>query len=150
MKNKTWVETRNENIVSLYKDGQTMQGIADIYKISRQRVEQVLRANSVPRVGSGRRAVETILYTCKECGDTFESNLRDRKYCSIECSQLGRRKYKTEEERASRKQELKEYYSRKSKEYYQGVFKKKKNWREILKERNSRYAKKRYAEPSSN
>jgi hypothetical protein len=149
MKNKTGVEARNESIVSLYKDGQTMQDIADTYKISRQRVEQVLRANGVPRVGSGRRAVKAMGFICKECGAAFESTLQGRKYCSVECSQLGRRKYRTDEERAVRREELKEYYSRKSREYYQEVFKKKKNWREILRERNSRYAKKRHADKAS-
>lgn len=138
MKTKKPLAERDKQIEAEYEGGSTMQAIADKHGISRQRVEQILRSAGVER-GRKRRILE-IEYSCLECGKKFTSSQKERKFCSLSCSHEGRKVYKTKEAVASHRKELREYYAEKARDYYHNVFKKKKNWKQIVKERNQRRA----------
>jgi len=141
MQNKIDLVERDTGIVKEYRGGATMQVIADTHKISRQRVEQILRLAGVER--GGKRKIKEVIYTCQECGKEFKSYQKGRKFCSLKCSHSGRRSYKTEEEISARKKELRTYYAGKSNDYYHNVFKKRSDWKDIVKGRNQRAAIKR-------
>jgi len=129
--------TRNKKIVQSYIGGKlTMQLIAKEHGVSRQRIEQILRESGIEK--RKRDPQVEYEYVCGTCGDKFSSLQKNRKYCSLSCSNLGRRKYKTKEERKEYKEKVRLQYAKKSKDYYHNVFKKRSDWKDIVKERNDR------------
>lgn len=128
---------RDSKIVKEYLKGKvTMQSIADSEGISRQRVEQILRKNNVPKRPLKQKII--LSYICSECKKNFKTENVGRKYCSSKCSALGRRKYKTPEQIAKHKEELRIKNAKKANFFYHNIFKKRENWRDIVKDRNNR------------
>ena len=66
-------------------------------------------------------------------------DFKNRKFCSIKCASLNRKKYKTEEEIERYKEERRKKSAERFNIYYHSVFKKKPNWRQIVSERNKKY-----------
>lgn len=65
------VDERNENIVSAYGTGRTLDSIAEEVGLTRERVRQILHAKGVDRRVGGRRTEldqENILKTVQEAG----------------------------------------------------------------------------------
>lgn len=110
----------------------TQQEIANKYNITRQRVQQIEKRLGIKR----DRSTKIYEYKCRECGEAFMSNYHGRVYCSRECSSLGRRLYRTPEERANLIERVRESRRVRAKKYYHEVLKKKSNWHEIVHKRN--------------
>ncbi len=71
LKKTTDVATRNQNIISQYGTGRTLDSIAEEIGLTRERVRQILSANGVERRIGGRRAEldqENILKVVLEAG----------------------------------------------------------------------------------
>jgi len=130
---------RDKKIVEECLGGAPMVSLAKRHGLTRQRIEQIVK-NSGVTVPKRQRSVLMFSHTCNNCEKVFESTQSNRKYCCVECGHLGRRVYKTEEERRKRDEEKRRKYAQRSLHYYHNVFKKKPNWRQIVKERNDRYA----------
>lgn len=47
------VTTRHDQIVALYQSGKTLQEIGDTFGVTRERIRQILRVNSVPAIEGG-------------------------------------------------------------------------------------------------
>jgi hypothetical protein len=142
---KTDIKKRDKEIIKKYKKGVdeagcnvTMQTLADEHNVSRQRIEQILRNAGVER--SGKKKTREITFACQECDKDFRSYQGNRKYCSLKCSHLGRRKYKTKKEIEEHKKRMREYYAEKSHNYYHNIFKKRKDWKDIVRDRNRKNA----------
>lgn len=129
MKNNKQNE-RDSEIVAM-RDA-TQQKIADKYKITRQRVQQIEKRLGIKR----DRSTKIYEYKCQECGDAFTSTYRGRVYCSRKCSSLGRRLYRTPEERIALMERIRESRRVRAKKYYHEVLKKQSNWHDIVRKRN--------------
>lgn len=111
-------------------------------KITRQRVQQIER-----RLGLGLRRVPGVYkeytFKCKECGKKVVLKLSGRIYCSRECFFKSRKIERTSEEIKKKDLLSKKKNRLRSRKYYYEVFKNKPDWREIVKGRNEKYAKKK-------
>lgn len=130
---------RDDKIKQWRKEGKTQQQIADLLSITRQRVQQLERKLKLPARERypGRSARE---HKCKECGMQFKNYRDDSVYCSIKCSALGRRIYKTAEERRRAVEKHKTRMRQRAKKFYHNVFKKNPQWKEIVRARNKNAA----------
>jgi endogenous inhibitor of DNA gyrase (YacG/DUF329 family) len=86
-------EVRNACMVKLYSSGRGIQEIADMYEVSRQRVDQILRAEGAEM--RPRHTVDTVTFNCKECGtETTRKKYAHVKllFCSLQCNGIWRKK----------------------------------------------------------
>lgn len=133
---------RDDKIKQWRTEGKTQQQIADLLSITRQRVQQLERKLKLPprERYPGRSARE---HKCKECSMPFKNYRDDSVYCSVKCSAIGRRIYKTAEarRRAAEKHHIR--MRQRAKKFYYEVFKKNPRWKEIVKARNQKAAKRK-------
>lgn len=105
--------------------------------ITRQRVQQIER-----RIGLGPRRkkgeYKTYTFNCKQCRKKKVVKLSGRIYCSRKCFFESRKVKRTAEEERVRREKRLERNRVRSKWYYHNVFKKRKDWRAIIRKRNSR------------
>lgn len=110
--------------------------------ITRQRVQQIER-----RLGLGLRRVPGIYkkytFKCRYCKKEVSIKLAGRIYCSRECFFMSRQVARTPEEERGRLENRKQKNRDRSRSYYYGVFKKKSDWRDVVKKRNEKYTKKK-------
>jgi len=133
---------RDRQIQEWRKQGLPQTEIASRLNITRQRVQQIER-----RLGLGLRrspgVYKEYTFNCKECKKGVSLKLAGRIYCSRVCFFKSREVKRTPEEETKRLEERREKNRLRSKSYYHGVFKKKDNWREVVKKRNKKYAEKK-------
>lgn len=123
------------SVLAWWKQGLTQAAMAERLGITRQRVQQIER-----RLGLDRRHVPgertQYIFKCMTCRKESSSLVNGRKYCSRSCFVDSRRKIvSVEEQEIRRKKNRARAHS-----YYHDVFKKRKDWRQIVRERNLRYA----------
>lgn len=110
------ISDRNEKIVQLHTDGVKQVDIAKKYGITRQRVQQIEAS-----LGLDRKKEKVIFSKdCAGCDKYFESKNPNRKYCSRDCSSLGRRVERTGEYLES----IREKKRIRANEYYHRIIKK--------------------------
>lgn len=125
-------QKRDREFLTLHGQGLTQQEIADTYRITRQRVQQIEK-----RLGLQRdRSAALHTYACAECKKNFSTASSTRKFCSRECSALGRRVYRTALERAHLQERMKERRRVLAHKYYHEVLKKRADWKRVVNERN--------------
>ena len=137
---------RNDRIVSLYEDDRlTILEIADKLKMTRQRVHQILKRKKAKMRRRGKRNAPLNKFICKydKCKKEFESRSKSRVYCSRKRSHNAMRKYRTAAEKRKFDEERKKKAAKRASDYYHNVFKKKKDWRKIVRERNKENIKRR-------
>lgn len=137
-------EARNLKIQKWMDEGLSQASIAGKLHITRQRVQQIESS-----LGLSRERIyikNSFNIKCGTCKNKFTTNKKDRKYCSRECFCKSRVKHRTKTEQITFDLEKKEKNKIKAKNYYHNIFKKKKDWKSIVQERN----KKQYASQSSN
>ena len=130
---------RDKDIIRWRKEGVSQAEMARRLKITRQRVQQIER-----RLGLGLRRVpgeyKRNTFKCKQCGKESTIRLKGRVYCSRKCFFESRKIQRTPEEKQKLIAKKREQNRLRSQKYYHEVFKKKSNWREIVKQRNQQYA----------
>ncbi len=129
---------RDEEVLKLRKQRKTQSFIADKLGVTRQRVQQIEQ-----RLGLSSRREErhykVYPFVCCTCKEKHTSRTEDRKFCSRECFSASRR-LKLSPQEAKRKLELKKEKNReRSRKYYHTIFKKKADWKDIVKKRNTNY-----------
>jgi len=129
---------RNKKIVEYRKRGYSQSDISNIFKITRQRVQQIETKLCGPRRKNEGRIGYS--FKCKQCGKDSSAKSKGRKYCSRECFF----KFFTlsDEEKSRKREERREKNRIRSYNYYHEVFKKRDDWRKIVKRRNMKYLKK--------
>lgn len=127
---------RNDELIKGYEKGGTIAELSLKFGISRQRVHQILKREKVDMRGRGKPRKDRFTLMCEECGKSFESLTKQRRYCSRKCSHRGLRKYKTRSERAAARKEKRLRAKERANRYYHEVFKKNPQWREIVRGRN--------------
>lgn len=116
----------------------TLQEIGARFKISRERVRQILATHGVWE-RTGNRPAKVYTFICPQCKTEFQRKRRHVKYCSKKCHYLflekdrpHRRDYATQ----------KEYNNARTKWYYHNVLKHRPDFKEIIKRHNdAAYAK---------
>lgn len=64
------VADRRAAIIAFRAAGKSMQAIADIYGLSRQRIEQILKRTDAPKFNAN--VVDRVLWTCPVCGGVWK------------------------------------------------------------------------------
>lgn len=132
-------ETRDESIRQWRREGITQIEIARRLNITRQRVQQIER-----RLALGARRIpgvyKTYSFRCKQCRREVSVKLDGRSYCSRDCFFLSRNKKRSAAEEKRRTDARRERNRVRSRAYYHGVFKKRPDWKKIVRERNQKYA----------
>lgn len=132
------IQQRNNKIVKLHEKGYTQQYIANTLGLTRQRVQQIERELGLTRDKASRFKIYTL--TCQYSGKKFESRNKKQKFATREYFYLSRRKYRTKEELAAQKEAKREKNRQKAAWYYYNVLKKRPDFKEIVRQRNQRYA----------
>lgn len=142
-------EKRIDLICHLYvTEKKTMEAIGVIVGLTRERVRQIIKKSGIESRGSKGWRLPRVEFNCANegCTHTVARTQRSRypKYCSVACANKHydrRRKVSPYSKNDPRYNAWrKEYAIKKARHHYHNVFKKKKNWREIVRERNARYA----------
>jgi DNA-binding XRE family transcriptional regulator len=134
-------EKRDLLVTELRASGATQTEIARTLGVTRQRVQQIEHRLSLgARRSKGKPKYH--VFICGWCNKTATAKTKGRNFCSRECFHESRRIAHTAEEKEARKQERREMNKRRARDYYNNVFKKLPNWRELVRERNQKYAKK--------
>lgn len=129
---------RGELISRLKDQGLTQVEIAAKLGITRQRVQQLERFFGLsPRRIVGVRKEYNFL--CKQCSKKFTTLFKGRQYCSRDCFSKSRRKYRSAAERKVMLEKRRLQAIERSRLYYHKVFKKRKDWKDIVRMRNQRY-----------
>lgn len=134
---KKKITQRNQKIVKLHAEGKTQQEIADALGITRQRVQQIefdldIRRKREPNLG--------FQLVCQYSGKKFWTKNKSQKYASREYFYLARRKYKTQKEIEEQKERRRERNRAKASWYYHNVIKARPDFKELIRERNQKYA----------
>lgn len=132
------IQQRNSKIVKLHRQERTQQYIADALGLTRQRIQQIERELGLTRDKTNRFKIYTL--TCKYSGKQFTSRNKKQKFATREYFYLSRRKYRTKEELAAQKEKKRQKNREKAAWYYYNVLKKRPDFREIVRQRNQRYA----------
>ncbi len=132
------IQQRNNKIVKLHEKGRTQQYIADTLGLTRQRVQQIERELGLKRDKTSRFKIYTL--TCHYSGKKFQSRNKKQKFATREYFYLSRRKYRTKEELAAQKEAKREKNRQKAAWYYYNVLKKRPDFKEIVRQRNQKYA----------
>lgn len=132
------IQQRNNKIVKLHSQGRTQQYIADTLGLTRQRIQQLEREMGLARDKANRFKIYTL--TCKYSGKEFQSRNKKQKFATREYFYLSRRKYRTKEELALQKENRRKKNREKAAWYYYNVLKKRPDFKEIVRQRNQRYA----------
>lgn len=134
-------EKRDRLVTQLRASGATQTEIARTLGVTRQRVQQIER-----RLALGARRTDGKpkyhVFICGWCKKTAAAKTSGRNFCSRECFHESRRIAHTPDEKEARKQKRREMNKKRARDYYNNVFKKLPNWREIVKERNKKYVEK--------
>lgn len=110
--------------------------------ITRQRVQQIeSRLRLGPRRLPGARRLHQA--KCAYCGALFSVRVPGRKFCSRACFFASRKVTRSKAEQRKFDERRSARNRLRSKHYYHNVFKNRKNWRAIVKDRNRRYARQR-------
>lgn len=137
----TKLTLRDKRVIAGYNNDVTQSEVAESLGVTRQRVQQIER-----RLGLKPRRVpgvhKTYNYKCAECKKPCESRLKGRKFCSRECFFKSREVVRSATEQAKVDRLRKERNRVRSREYYHKVFKKRPDWRTVVKDRNKKYARK--------
>lgn len=131
------IQKRNNTIVKLHKRGCTQQEIADELGLTRQRVQQIERELGLTRE---RKSSQGYQLVCQYSGKKFWSHNKNQKYATREYFYLARRKYRTKEELERYMEKKREQNRKKAAWYYHNVFKRRSDWRDIVRQRNQKYA----------
>jgi hypothetical protein len=134
-----------ENILRLYNNGSTQESIGVCFGITRQRVQQILK--KIPGYKARIKKTLFISYICRFCGkEVIKPNYYGtHKYCDRKCSDKAKIK-KPEDLSINDPVKRKRKRKRRAEQanwWYHNVLKKRKNWRDIIKERNNRARRKR-------
>lgn len=144
MMTKKQRDDRAQKIRSWNKDGKTQEFIAEQLGLTRQRVQQLEQELGLIR---GRaRGKKMYKRVCEYTGETFETTKPDQKYKDREAFLAARRNLLTPEKKEERDAIRKEKNRLKARNYYHNVFKKRADWKKIVKKRNQ----KQYAAQSTN
>lgn len=128
---------RNERIIVAYNNGATIAMLSEELGVTRQRIQQILKRSNVTMRRRGKPRKERFSIDCRQCGKNFESLVETRVFCSRRCTHLSIRKYRTpKEKRAAKKAKMVAARERANRYYYE-VFKKRSDWRNIVRERNN-------------
>lgn len=128
---------REALIIKWHSKNLTQTEIADKLGVTRQRVQQLEKRLGLKRDRiKGQNKTELVCSCCKK---KFLSAKSNRKFCSRECFYKSRKVVLTPKEEAKRIEEKLLKNRTKSSWYYHNVFKKKKDWQRIVKERNIKY-----------
>ena len=139
---------RNKKIIEFYQQGLSLIKIGDRYKISHQRVLQILEEQKIPR--RPKRSFNPEKWEvrkCVICGKKFDIlKSSPQKNCSQKCANksisIGLLKHFTLEE-FSKFKNRKEYNAKRCNLYYHQVLKHKPYWKEKSREYNKRASLKR-------
>lgn len=108
------IAKRNIEIIKMKELGVTQQEIADYYKITRQRVQQIEASLGLDR----KKEIVDYNYKCKECKKDFTTKNPGRIYCSRNCSSSCRKIYRTKEEQLKYEEALREKKRLRARDYY--------------------------------
>jgi len=128
---------RDVNVRKWFKAGVAQAVIGKRLGLTRQRIQQIENELGLSR--GDLRFKKEYSAVCSTCKKTFKDTKPNRKYCSRECFRLSRIKSFTPEEEAQREQIRKKKNRAKAKHYYHNVFKQRKDWKKVVKERNEKY-----------
>ncbi len=84
-----FVIDRNKFILESVKEGKSQADIAQVLKISRQRVQQIEKKLGVTRRDIEREKVRVYQCVCSVCGKKFTSPFADAMYCCQKCYREG-------------------------------------------------------------
>lgn len=132
------IQQRNNQIVKLHQKGRTQQYIADTLSLTRQRIQQIERELGLKREKTNRFKIYTL--TCQYSGEKFESRNKKQKFATREYFYLSRRKYRTKAELETQKEVKREKNRQKAAWYYYNVLKKRPDFKELIRQRNQKYA----------
>ncbi len=134
------VAKRNEKIRKWRGQGVSQSEIARrLGGITRQRVQQIERKLKLgPRRDPKLR--KTYEVTCKNCEKVFTSSVDGRLYCSRACFFAKQHLRLTPEQRLKSAARSKLKNRQRARDYYHNVFKKRQDWRKIVRQRNAKYA----------
>lgn len=131
------IQQRNAQIVKLHAKHKTQQEIASKLNLTRQRVQQIEKELGLKRIRVPSKGYRLV---CKYSGEIFYSRNKNQRYAKREYFYLARRKYKTPEQIAAYLEKKREKNRKKAAWYYHHVFKKRSDWREVVRARNIKYA----------
>lgn len=132
---------RELEIIRWRSEGKTQAYIARELGVTRQRVQQIEKKLDLnPRRAPGE--YKTYPFVCETCGKQTESKSAGRKFCSRACFYESRKAKMSKSEREAYLLRRREKNRLRAKYYYHFVFKNKKNWQEIVKQRNEQQARK--------
>jgi DNA-binding transcriptional regulator GbsR (MarR family) len=122
-------------ILVMYAQGQTIFEISTKVGLSRQRVHQILKREGAQMRRRGKPKGEIREFVCKTCDKKFFSTVT-RVFCSQKCTRGYFSKKVSPKERAEREEKKKESARSRAKKYYHEVFKKRSDWKSVVRERN--------------
>lgn len=137
MMSKTEKIERDSKIRKWFKEGVSQEEIGVRLSLTRQRVQQLEQDIGLSR--GKLRVKKEYSHKCDTCNKKFTSNKQVRKFCSRECFRLSRIQKLTPAELKAKEEERKQKNREKARSYYHNVFKKRKDWQQIVKERNDKY-----------
>ncbi len=127
---------RDNFVLNSWKKHVPQVEVAKVLGVTRQRVQQIERRLGL---GSRREQIEIKRYesTCGVCKKQVFAKAKQRKFCSRACYYVSKQRLLTDKEREEKLQQKRLRDRNRSKKYYHEVFKKKPNWRALVKDRNS-------------
>jgi len=141
IKNMDDYSDRNLKMARMYegaggKAGKTLLEVSNHFSLTRQRTHQILLKMGVKMRPRGRARGPSNDFKCRQCGQPFVSQIKKRVFCSRQCSHSAMRKYRTKPEQRALEQLRKKKAAARARNYYHNVFKKKSDWREVVRKRN--------------
>lgn len=128
---------RDRQVKAWREMGLSQSAIARKLKITRQRVQQIEQRLGLPKRNRGNLPVLNVV--CRQCSDYFKSKNGKRKFCSRKCAGLAKRVNRSPAEQERYTQMKREKMKAYAKWYYHNVFKKRSDWKEVVKIRNRRW-----------
>lgn len=127
---------RNQEIIARYIGGATIAILSDDFAVTRQRVQQILKRSGIQMRRRGKPRKARIQIECHGCGKSFDSLTTNRTFCSRKCAYRALRRYQTPKERAAAARAKKAAARERARRYYHEVFKARRNWKSIVRQRN--------------
>jgi transcriptional regulator with XRE-family HTH domain len=128
---------KRDALITRWRYKKSQSEVARLLGVSRQRVEQLER-----RLGLEPRRVKgvykTYPTTCKGCGELFYAKTPGRTFCTRPCFFQYRKMFLTPEEKKKRKEEVRIKNRERSRAYYHQVFKRRSDWKDIIRKRNEK------------
>lgn len=131
------VTKRDSQLVKWHSKGLTQTDIAEKIGVTRQRVQQLEKRLGLTREHT--KGITKFSLTCETCRNEFLSSKNNRKFCCRDCFYASRKITLTPKEEEARLLAKRKRNQEKASHYYHNVFKKRKDWRKIVKERNLKY-----------